>query len=394
MFDKMRNNSRIIVYIVIAVFVISGGFMGFGAYMNRSGSGGNSPSQALAEVNGNNISQQEFLSVLRNQAQQASQLSSTQLLSFKYNILSSIIERRLILKEAENMGIEVNITTKEVDDTMDKVLEQNKMTREELKSNLEEQNYSIDQLRSDLRNNLKTQQIIQKTVEKSYSNVKVSENEIKKEYDKQYQGKEDKPSFADKKEEIKKNLLQQKQNQAYNNWMKNLKAKAKIEIHDPALRGIKEMQNNDYAKASSSFEKALEVNKTPTNYIYLAQSYNENNKSDKALDTYNKAVENFADNWEIRLNYAQLYNDIEKNDLAKEQYTKASELAGEGDFMAHYQIYQGFKGIGAEEKAKAEMDKIIQIQQNMSQSNQKNDLDEKAKPKVDVDPVPEKKTSN
>ena len=154
-----------IIYIVVAVFVISGGFMGFGAYMSGSGSSGNSPAQTIAEVNGEKISQREFLSVLRNQAQRASRLSSTQLLSFKLNILNSIIERRLILQEAEEMGIEAEVTDKEVDDTLNKVIEQNKTTKEKLKKDLEDKGYSLESLKNDLRSNLKTQQTIQKTVE-------------------------------------------------------------------------------------------------------------------------------------------------------------------------------------------------------------------------------------
>ncbi|MGM0437200.1 MAG: SurA N-terminal domain-containing protein [Bacillota bacterium] len=373
MFDKLRDNSKIIVYIVVAAFVISGGFMGYGAYMsggNNSSQQGASPNEAIAEVNGEEISYQEYLNVMRNNAQQASQLSSTQLVNFRLNVLNSIIERRIILQKADEMGISAQVTEEDIDNSIQDILDNNDMTEEELESNLEEQDYSMSDLRNDLRLNLQTQKTIQKTVEKSYENIEVSEDEIKEEYEKQAENNEDIASYEDKKNEIKKSIIEEKESNEFNKWMEDLKENAEIQIYDNSLKGVKALNNENYEEAITSFEKALDNSESPTNYIYLAKSYGEAQKSDKAIETYETAIEEYPENWEIRYNYGQLLSDLENTEEAEKQFDKASEYASDSDFMAHYQIYQSFNNIGAEEKAQEEMDKIIEIQQNMNQNSQ------------------------
>ena len=373
MFDKLRDNSRIIVYIVVAVFVISGGFMGFGAYMsgnNNSSKQRRSPNEAIAEVNGEEISYQEYLNAMRNNAQRASQLSSTQLVNFRLNILNSIIERRIILNQAQEMGINVQVTEKDIDNSIQDILNNNNMTKEELEKNLKEQDYSIADLRNDLRLNLQTQKKIQKTVKKSYEDIKISEEEIKKEYEKQAENNKNIASYEEKKSEIEKNLLNKKQNNEFKKWMQDLKESANIKIYDNSLKGIKALNNKNYETAIASFKKSLDNSETPTNYILLAKSYGEAEKSDKALETYKTAVEKYPENWEVRYNYGQLMSSIDKTKEAEKQLDKASEYASDSDFMAHYQIYQSFNNIGAEEKAQKEMDKIIEIQQNRNQNSQ------------------------
>ena len=373
LFDKLRDNSKIIVYIVVAAFVISGGFMGYGAYMsggNNSAQQGTNPNEPIAEVNGEEISYQEYLNVMRNNAQRASQLSSTQLLNFRLNVLNSIIERKLLLAQADEMGINAQVTEEDVDKSIQDILKNNNMTEEELKKNLEEQDYSMSDLRNDLRLNLQTQKTIQKTVEKSYEDVKVSEEKVKEEYEKQAEDNEEIASYEEKKNEIKQSLLEEKQNEEFNKWMEDLKESADIKIYDNSLKGVKALNNEDYEVAIESFKKALDNSDTPTNYIYLAQSYEKDQKSDKAIETYETAIEKYQENWEIRYNYGQLMINLENNEKAKNQLEKASEYASDSDFMAHYQIYQSFNNIGAEEKAQEQMDKIIEIQQNMNQNSQ------------------------
>jgi len=244
------------------------------------------------------------------------------------------------------------------------------MTEEELRKNLEEQDYSMSDLRNDLRLNLQTQKTIQKTVEKSYEDVKVSEEEIKEEYNKQAKNNENIASFEDKKNEIKQSLLEQKQNNEFEKWMDDLKESADIKIYDNSLKGVKALNNENFEVAINSFNKALDNSDTPTNYIYLAQAYEKDQKSDKSIETYETAIEKYPENWEIRYNYGQLMINLKNNEKAKKQLEKASEFATDSDFMAHYQIYQSFNNIGAEDKAQEEMDKIIEIQQNMNQNSQ------------------------
>src|SRR6056297_2565544 len=123
MFDNLRNNSKIVVYIVVAAFIVTGGLMGFGSYMsnNNSSSASNSSSPYIAEVNDKGITPQQYMNVLRNQAPQT-QLSSSQIIPFRLNVLNSMIERQLLLEKADEMGIKSDVTDEDVDEQIDEIL--------------------------------------------------------------------------------------------------------------------------------------------------------------------------------------------------------------------------------------------------------------------------------
>ncbi len=180
MFDTLRDNSRIIVYIVVVAFVVSGGFMGYGAYLNNQGGGGQAPNQSpsvIAEVNGMEISQQEYFSFLQQQAPQ-SNLSSSQIIPFRYNVLNALIERKLIMDQAEKLGVNVKVSESEVDKNYQNILDQNKMTDQELADALAEQGYTIGQLREDIKSNLEDSKTITKTIEQGIPEVTISDQEI------------------------------------------------------------------------------------------------------------------------------------------------------------------------------------------------------------------------
>ena len=384
MFDKLRDNGRLIVYIVVAIFVISGAFAGFGAYMSGGGNRSTSAnSQNIATVNGENITQQEYISTVRNQAPQ-SQRSSNQILSFKYNILKQLIERKLVLQKADDMGIKAEVTNKEVQNTIDEILKQNEMTEDELKDNLSKQNFTLDAFKKDIRNSLKTQQKIQKTIDKSTENVEVTEAEIKEEYENQTKDKKDPESYEDLKEDIKNSLRNQKQSQAFNNWMTNLKDDAKIEIYDARFAGMKALENKEYDQAISNFNDALNNGSSPAIYLHLANAYRQKENNDKAIETFEKGLEEYSSNWELHYNLGDLYKNLEEEDKALAQFDKASENLGNQNIMGRYQVYLGYKDLGAEEKAKTEQEKIMEIQQQQMQprpqnSNEQNTTtDEKA----------------
>ncbi|HKL13744.1 MAG TPA: SurA N-terminal domain-containing protein [Halanaerobiales bacterium] len=371
MFDNLRNNSKIIVYIVVAAFIVTGGLMGFGSYMSRNNTGGgNRSSQYIARVNDKGITPQQFLSVLRNSASQANNLSQSEVIPFRLNVLKSMIEREILLTEAENQNINVEITDEEVEKRIDEILKQNDMTREELKSNLESQDYTYEQFKTDIRNSLKNSEKITKVKESTYSNIEVTEEEIQQAYQERYSDGEDKPELEEVKSDIRESILTTKQNEAYQNWLENKKADANVTINDPVLYAYNALDKGNYQVAIDSFENLANSDNTSASiYTYLAQAYAGSGNHEKALETFNTALEEYPENWELRLNFGDYHANQDNKEKAIGQYNKASELAGE-NFYAHYKLFMAFNNIGASKEAEEEMQTITKIQQNMQSQQQ------------------------
>jgi len=381
LFDTLRDNSRIIVYLVVIAFVISGGFMGYGAYLNNSGGGQQPAAQnVIAEVNGQEISQQEYLSMLQRQAPQQN-LNGTQVVEFRFNILEALIERRLILQQADQMNITAEVSDDELEESYQNILEQNDLTEEELSQNLAEQNYTIGALREDIRNNLRVSKRIRSTVEAGRGDLTVSEEEVRELYTQRYpqetaessqaaSGEDSEvPVYADIKDDLESEIMQQKENQALNEWLNGLKSEAEIVINDPVLSAYNEFDSGNYEKASESFAALLEDEGSPVLYSYLARSYSEAGNAELAEETYNQAVNEYPENTDLLFSYAQFLSNEEKQDEAVEQLKQVSSLAGD-DFMTRYQLYMMFTQMGAEEEAEEELQVIQRLNEERNNQQQ------------------------
>jgi tetratricopeptide (TPR) repeat protein len=399
LFDTLRDNSRIIVYIVVVAFVVSGGFMGYGAYLNNQGGGGQAPNQSpsvIAEVNGMEISQQEYFSFLQQQAPQ-SNLSSSQIIPFRYNVLNALIERKLIMDQAEKLGVNVKVSESEVDKNYQNILDQNKMTDQELADALAEQGYTIGQLREDIKSNLEDSKTITKTIEQGIPEVTVSDQEIQELYNQRYPQSEnesenptaenntaetEKPELAEVKENLETEIRNQKRNQAVNNWLKELKSKAEITINEPVLSAYHALENENYNQAVEEFKTFVEQEETDAIfYSYLAQAYEGQNNYDKAEETYKTAIKSFPENNELKFNYAQFLAEQEKNDKAIALLDEVAAGA-EDDFMTYYQLFMLYSQLGAEEKAQSAIEEVQRISQNMQQNQENVEIDAKKTEKL------------
>jgi len=367
MFDSLRNNSKIVVYIVVAAFIVTGGLMGFGSYMsnNNSSSASNSSSPYIAKVNDTGITPQQYMNVLRNQAPQR-QLSSSQIIPFRLNVLNSMIERQLILEQADEMDIKAQVTDKDVEEKIEGILKNNDLTREELNNRLKDQNSSLDQFKKDLKKSMETNNKIQQTVATTYNKVEVTEEEIKKEYEKSNKEKD----LAQVKDELKKQILNDKQNKAFNNWLENVKAESNIAINDPTLNAYYQLNNKNYDQAISLFDNIIESNPSPMMYIYLAQAYEGKKNQEQVIATYQQALEEYPDDWEVYYTFGNYYRNMEEKEKALAKYDKAAANAGE-DLMAHYKLYMVYSALEAEDKAKTEMKKLTELQKKLQEQQQK-----------------------
>lgn len=398
MFDTLRDNSRIIVYIVVVAFVISGGFMGYGAYLDNTGGGGrqqpsNQTPSVIAEVNGTEISQQDYFSLLQQQAPQ-SNLSSSQIIPFRYDVLVALIERNLILEQAEVLAVDVEVSESEVDERYNNILEQNEMTDQELADALSEQGYTIGELREDIKSNLTNSKTLNETIDQGIEEVEVNDQEIQELYQQRYPENEsseensdsesaadesavetdsadteaeedERPELAEVRADLETEIRNQKRNRAINSWLSGLKTNADITINDPVLSAYHALENENYDDAVEQFSSFVEQEETDAIfYTYLAQAYEGQNNYDKAEEVYNNAVGEYPENNDLKFNYAQFLADQEKNQAAVSQLDQVSANAGD-DFMTYYQLFMLYNQLGAEEKAQSAMEEVERLSQQM-----------------------------
>ncbi|CCU80401.1 hypothetical protein HSACCH_02012 [Halanaerobium saccharolyticum subsp. saccharolyticum DSM 6643] len=367
--------------------------MGYGAYLNNQGGGGQAPNQrqsVIAEVNGMEISQQEYFSLLQQQAPQ-SNLSSSQIIPFRYNVLNALIERKLIMSQAEELGVDVEVSEAEVDERYNNILEQNEMSDQELADALAEQGYTIGQLREDIKSSLTDSKTITQTIDQGISEIEVTDQEIQALYEQRYPESEtaeadsidetetaedERPELEEVREDLETEIRNQKNNQAVNNWLTELKESADITINDQVLSAYHALENENYDQAVDEFSTFVEQEETDAIFFsYLAQAYEGQNNYDKAEETYNTAIESFPENNDLKFNFAEFLSEQEKNEQA---ITLLDEVAAgaEDDFMTYYRLFMLYSQLGAEEKAQSAIEKVQSLSQNMQQNQENVEIEE------------------
>ncbi|HHV93770.1 MAG TPA: tetratricopeptide repeat protein [Firmicutes bacterium] len=167
--------------------------------------------------------------------------------------------------------------------------------------------------------------------------------------------------FEQAKEELRQQLLQQKNREKLNEWFAGLKAEAKIEIKDPAIRGHKLMWEGAYEEAIEAYKEALkEYDSDPYLHSSLAHAYQHLDQVELALEHYQAAAEIAETDPELWMMVGTLHQEQGNNEKAIEAYKKASDAAPM-DMLVHLQLLSAYQQMGEEELVKEEEEKILAI---------------------------------
>ncbi|MBS3736281.1 MAG: peptidylprolyl isomerase [Candidatus Bipolaricaulota bacterium] len=199
----------------------------------------------LATVNGEEITQQELSQA--SQVQQIVMTLSRQFRSFsqflmtseagqnflseyrKY-VLDQLINQKLTVQKVEELGI--NVSDQAVQEEITKIVEENQQFSD--KSDLEgylkdNQNMTLENLKTRIRENLKTQKLRERVTDK----VTVSEEEVEAFYNQNKQSYTDQEGnvrpLDEVSDQVRNTVRSQKQNEAYNQWLQEERKKADIE---------------------------------------------------------------------------------------------------------------------------------------------------------------------
>ena len=142
-------------------------------------------------------------------------------------VLQLIINKEVLLSSAKELGIKISNAT--VNQDFESYQKQSKLGRKEFAQYLTSVGYNI----SSFKKSIKDQKTIEKMREKLFSNDKITDEEIKKAYERnKYTQAFANQDFEDVKDQIKENMTQDKDIMILNSYLAKAKQKAKIQFKD------------------------------------------------------------------------------------------------------------------------------------------------------------------
>ncbi len=183
--------------------------------------------------------------------------------------------------------------------------------------------------------------------------------------------------FAQKKEDYRKQLLEQRKTEAWNEYQQNLKKTATIVIQDSELQAYKLLDENKKAEAAQKLQQS--VKDDPTNLtakyqlaMLLADSKTPADK-DQAIALLKELAENerASADPQIHLKLGDLYLDQKKTKDALEAYKNASEWAQTYDYRGmflHQDLKTKFEKLGDKQLVAKEQKWLEEYQKNQAQN--------------------------
>lgn len=191
----------------------------------------------VAEVNGTEIEKTEFEEAYNMQFQQMammSQMSGEELNQddLKKQVADGLVSQELLIQEADNREIEV--TEEDTNGVLDSLVEQNGMeSQDDLFAAFEEQGMPEDEVMSQVDMQVK----IDKLIAEEAGDIEPSEEEMQEIYDaqvaqmEQMETEEEPPSFEEMEPQLKEQVVMQKEGEAAQGLVADLKESADVTMH-------------------------------------------------------------------------------------------------------------------------------------------------------------------
>lgn len=191
----------------------------------------------VAEVNGTEIEKAEFEEAYNMQFQQMammSQMSGEELNQddLKKQVADGLVSQELLIQEADNREIEV--TEEDTNGVLDSLVEQNGMeSQDDLFAAFEEQGMPKDEVMSQVDMQVK----IDKLIAEEAGDIEPSKEEMQEIYDaqvaqmEQMETEEEPPSFEEMEPQLKEQVVMQKESEAAQTLVADLKESADVTMH-------------------------------------------------------------------------------------------------------------------------------------------------------------------
>ena len=148
-------------------------------------------------------------------------------------VLQLLINKEILLSSAKNLGIRVSGST--VNQEFKAYQKQSKLGKDEFSQYLRSVGYNV----TSFKKMIKDQKTVDKMREKLFADDKVTDEEVKKAYERnKYTQAFENQEFDDVKDQIKENMKQDKDIMILNSFIAKAKQKAKIEFKDEEFKKI------------------------------------------------------------------------------------------------------------------------------------------------------------
>ena len=292
----LRNHKKAIQIasaIMIAIFGISMLVTGI-LFLKNNVFGAANHREVIATVNGTKIYRDDFereVYSLKNQLKEINQQKIQQLSQVGVSadnikdvpdniineyVLQLIINKEVLLSSAKEIGIKISNAT--VNQDFESYQKQSKLGRKEFAQYLTSVGYNV----SSFKKSIKDQKTIEKMREKLFSNDKITDEEIKKAYERnKYTQAFANQDFEDVKDQIKENMTQDKDIMILNSYLAKAKQKAKIEFKDKEFEKMYARmttvvaQNGEYKYTNEAVNEQIVNSVSQTQQGYSEKLVNE-----------------------------------------------------------------------------------------------------------------------
>ena len=292
----LRNHKKAIQItsaIMIAIFGISMLVTGI-LFLKNNVFGAANHREVIATVNGTKIYRDDFereVYSLKNQLKEINQQKIQQLSQVGVSadnikdvpdniineyVLQLIINKEVLLSSAKELGIKISNAT--VNQDFESYQKQSKLGRKEFAQYLTSVGYNI----SSFKKSIKDQKTIEKMREKLFSNDKITDEEIKKAYERnKYTQAFANQDFEDVKDQIKENMTQDIDIMILNSYLAKAKQKAKIQFKDKEFEKMYARmttvvaQNGEYKYTNEAVNEQIVNSVSQTQQGYSEKLVNE-----------------------------------------------------------------------------------------------------------------------
>ena len=292
----LRNHKKAIQIasaIMIAIFGISMLVTGI-LFLKNNVFGAANHREVIAAVNGTKIYRDDFereAYSLKNQLNEINQQKVQQLSQVGVSadniknvpdeiineyVLQLIINKEVLLSSAKDFGIKISNAT--VNQDFESYQKQSKLGRKEFAQYLGTLGYNV----TSFKKSIKDQKTIEKMREKLFSNDKITDEEIKKAYERnKYTQAFANQDFEDVKDQIKENMTQDKDIMILNSYLAKAKQKAKIEFKDKEFEKMYARmttvvaQNGEYKYTNEAVNEQIVNSVSQTQQGYSEKLVNE-----------------------------------------------------------------------------------------------------------------------
>ncbi len=476
-FRKLRETSKLLIIIVVVTFALGGTLWGITSFI-----GGGQPrhpqgmeqgplgevdlDDTLLTINGEEVPTMEFVQLAQQYMGYLQGLPAHQIMDFQNELLHFLIERVVILQQAQARGIEIEVSDEEVEEIIEGYLTQMGMERGQFEQQIRSQGLTMDQVREDVRHAIWEQNLLYELEGTIRSEVVIDEEEIKEKFEEVRarnifvkfeehdspeearqvieQAKVDIEAGMDfaeaaavysdstlgpdkggdlgyikrgdafnpllietafstsegevsdifeteqgfhlikvedkrlaegevyerERAQIEQELWSRRSEAHYNQWLDEVVAEADVKIHHSILGGYYWMSRDRHDLALEHLREAKEENPdNPLILNLLGQAFFRKGDTEEAIETYEEAISQFPENWELYFALADVFRQIGQYSESAENLMKVVDLQGE-DYYTMLQTLRMLEGMEEHEKAEEVREIVQKLEQDLGYGEQ------------------------